>query len=147
MEPEVMHKPQWGIDRVLDRLLGAEVRVAAEAFAPARWNGELPGVLIPVRDLILPDSRQAGSLPVYFEGRLQFAVRKIGVVYVGIEARSSMEESAEGVVHFRAGTAVILSGPALVQLAFPFQVERLSSDPCNYWRDLHFPRVQFELSL
>ena len=145
MESEVIHRPKWEIDKALDRLIGAEVRVAAEAFTPARWNGKLPGALIPVRELILPDNRQAGSLPVYFEGRLQLANRSIGVVYVGIDAPASLEESAEGVVYFRGGMAVILRGPAVVQLAFPFRIEKLPSAPCNYWRDLHFPRVQFEL--
>ena len=106
------------IDRILDRLIGAEVRVAAEAFTPARWDGKLPGALIPVRELILPDNRQAGSLPVYFEGCLQLANRRIGLVYVRIEAPASLEESAQGMVHFRGGMAVILRGPAVVQLAF-----------------------------
>jgi hypothetical protein len=66
MESEVIHRQEWEIDTALDRLLGAQVRVAAEAFTPARWNGKLPGGLIPVRALILPDNRQAGCLPVYF---------------------------------------------------------------------------------
>ena len=96
MESEVIHRPKWEVDRVLERLIGAEVRVAAEAFTPVRWNGELPGALIPVRELILPDNRQAGSLPVYFEGRLQLAVRRIAVVYVGLEAPASLEASARG---------------------------------------------------
>ena len=89
MESEVIHRPKWEIDTALDRLLGAQVRVAAEAFTPARWNGKLPGALIPVRELILPDNRRAGSLPVYFEGRLQLAVRTIGVVYLLPRDRSS----------------------------------------------------------
>ena len=145
MGSQAIHRPRWEIDEALNRLIGAEVRVAAEAFTPATWQGKLPGALIPVRELILPDNRQAGSLPVYFEGRLELAVRRIGVVYVGLEAPASLEESAEGVVHFRGGMAVILRGPAVVQLAFPFRVEKLPSDPCNYWRDLQLPRVQFEL--
>jgi hypothetical protein len=145
MESEVIHRPEGEVDRVLARLIGAEVRVAAEAFTPARWHGKLPGALIPVRELILPDNRQAGSLPVYFEGRLELAVRRIGVVCVGLEAPASQEKSTEGVVHFQGGRAVILSGPAVVQSASPFRVEKLPSEPSNYWRDLHFPRVQFEL--
>ena len=40
--------------------------------------------------------------------------------------------------------AVLLRGPALVQLAFPFQVERLPADEENYWRDVRIPRAQFE---
>jgi hypothetical protein len=39
---------------------------------------------------------------------------------------------------------VSLRGPAVVELAWPFQVERLPADPGSYWRDLRLPRAQFE---
>lgn len=48
-------------------------------------------------------------------------------------------------VPFRGKTAVILRGPALVELAFPFEVEKLPQRPDNYWHDLRTSRVQFEL--
>jgi hypothetical protein len=57
-------RPRWTIDDRLERLVGHDVRVAAEAFAPVRWNGEPALCLIPVRDLILPDNSQAAGVLV-----------------------------------------------------------------------------------
>jgi len=140
----MIHRPKLEIDRVLDRLVGADVRVAAEAFSPPGWNGEIPSTLISVRELVLFDNRRTADLPVYFEGRLQQFVRRIGVVYVCLERPRFAEESVDGMVYFRGRTAAILRAPAFVPLAFPFHVEKLPPDACNYWRDLHFPGVQFE---
>ena len=44
----------------------------------------------------------------------------------------------------RGKAAIILRGPAVLELAFPINVERLPADPDNYWRDLRLPRAQFE---
>jgi len=137
-------RPQWTIDLRLKRLLGQEVRVAAESFFPIRWNGEVLPAAIPVRDLILPDNTQPGLLPVFFEGRLRRFERRIGVVFVTLDAPVA-ERSAEGMLFLRGMAAVLLRGPAVVQLAVPFRVERLPDDEANYWEDLRFPTAQFRL--
>jgi hypothetical protein len=121
--------------------------VAAEAFSPARWNGELPQRFISPRELLLPDDTAVAGLPLYFEGRLQHFVRQIGVVHVFLEPPASAESLADGLVYFRGATAVILRGPAVVKLAYPFHVEKLPADEDNYWRDLRGARVQFKLPL
>ena len=145
MEAELQQRPQWEVDKMLTGFIGEDVRVAAKAFSPVRWNrSERPPHLIPVRDLFLPDNAQPEGLPVFFEGRLQRFERQIGIVYVWLDARTAPETATDGLVYFRAKTAVILRGPAVVELAFPFQVERLPSEPGNYWRDVRAPRAQFE---
>ena len=131
---------------MLGGLLGADVRVGAKSFSPTRWTGRgKPPRLIPVCDLFLPDDSQPAGLPVFFEGRLQHFERRIGVVLVCLESPASTERAPDGPVYFRGQTAVILRGPAVVQLAFPFHVERLPAHPDNYWRDLRAPCAQFEL--
>ena len=61
-------RPQWDIDRRLERLIGQEVPVAGESFVPVCWNGEVRQSFIHVGDLILPDNSKPGVLPVFFEG-------------------------------------------------------------------------------
>lgn len=147
MSAEVVHRPEWPIDHILGGLIGVNVRVAAESFSPIRWNGDVPRLFITSRDLVLPDNSRADGLPLYFEGKLRQFFRQIGVVYVDLESIAGPEQSAQGVVYFRGKSAVILRGPAVVKLAFPFRVERLPAHEDNYWSDLHLPRVQFELPL
>ena len=147
MDVELGHKPQWEIDGLLEGLINHDVRVAAESFAPANWNGKTPTYFIPTRDLVLPDNSRASGLPVYFEGRLKQFTRKIGVVYVHLESPTPLQNAIEGIVRFRGKLAVILRGPATVQLSFPFRVEPLPLDADNYWRDLQMPRIQFNLPL
>ena len=142
MEPQPTQRPQWEIDRQLTALIGAHIRVAARAFAPVRHTGQQPLRLAPVRELILPDGSQAAVLAVYFEGRLRHFEREVGVVSVWLDAATSLETATDGPTLFRGQTAVILRGPAIVELAFPFQVERLPADPNNYWRDMRLPWVQ-----
>lgn len=148
MEPRLStgltQRPQWPIDLRLERCLGQEVRVAAEAFFPIRWNGQVLPTPIPVRDLILPDNTQPGLLPVFFEGRLRRFERRIGVVFVTLEAPTA-PRSTEGMVFLRGTAAVLLRGPAVVQLAVPFRVERLPAADANYQEDLRFPTAQFWL--
>jgi hypothetical protein len=148
MEPSLItplaRRPQWTIDLRLERLLGQEVRVAAESLFPIRWNGEVLPAAIPVRDLILPDNTQPGLLPVFFEGRLRRFERRIGVVFATLDAPAA-ERSAEGMLFLRGMAAVLLRGPAVVQLAVPFRVERLPDHDANYWEDLRFPAAQFRL--
>jgi len=146
MGSEAIQRPKWDIDRQLEGLVGHHVRVAAAAFAPPRPSGEPWPALIPVADLILPDNSSVGRLPVYFEGRLEAFERRIGVVEVLLTAPLSVEASTEGIISFRGAAAVVLRGPAVVRLAFPFRVERLPLGDNNYWRDLQVPRAQLEFT-
>ena len=140
-----IQRPKWAIDRLLEGLIGEQVRVAAEAFTPPRANGEPWPRMIPVTDLILPDNSTPGGLPVFFEGRLEAFERRIGVVDVILSGPVRRGASAtDGQTAFRGATAVVLSGPARVRLAYPFVVERLPADEANYWRDLRGPRAQLE---
>jgi len=139
-------RPRWEIDHTLDGLIGRDVRVAAKAVAPPSRNGDTAPLFMPVGKLFLPDNSLPGSLPVFFEGRLVRFERKIGVVAVYLDAPAILDASSEGTALFRGKLAVILHGPAVVELAFPFRVEPLPGDPDNYWRDLRAPRVQFEFS-
>jgi len=138
---------QWEIDRILSNLVGQDVRVAAKAFSPARWDGTALPCFIPVARLLLPDNTQPAGLPVFFEGRLLEFERQIGVVCVRLEAPLLPTRAPDGLAYFRGKSVVILCGPAVVELAFPFHVERLPSDPDNYWRELRWPCAQFEFSL
>ena len=145
--PVALHRPKWDIERILEKLIGQEIRVAAKAFSPPPGHHEHAPGLIPVRTLILPDNTQPSGVPVYFEGILKGFVRQIGVVFVHLESLVSQDTAADGTVPFRGKIAVIVRGPAVVQLASPFQVERLPADPNNYWRDVSFPQVQFEFPI
>jgi len=55
-----------------------------------------------------------------------------------------MGRAAEGTVLLPGVSAVLLRGPAIVRLAFPFRVEPLPAE-VNYWEDLRFPTAQFRL--
>jgi hypothetical protein len=147
MSTHLNQRLKWSIDHTLEAMLGEEVRVAAQSLAPPLPPNAPPLRWIPVQELYLPDNTQPGGLPVFFEGRLLEFERQIALVFVRLGAPSSAAFSAEGVVFFRGRAAVILHGPALVELAHPFQVERLPTNADNYWRDLHGPGAQFEFPL
>jgi hypothetical protein len=147
MKPEEQTRPKWDIDRLLENLVGQDIRVAARAFLPPRQDHNLAGRFRLVRDLYLPDNTRPAGLPVIFEGRLQQFERRIGVVFVGLESSVASERASEGKAFFRGGIAVVLHGPAIVELEFPFHVERLPTDGDNYWRDLRNRRTQFEFPL
>lgn len=142
---ETTTRPVWEIERILQSCVGAHIRVGAHAFAPIGDNPQMPSRLIPTNRLILPDNTDIDGQPVYFEGRLEQFTRRIGVVHVQLAAPDC--PGAQGMVLFRERSAVILPGPAIVQLAFPFHVERLPSGEDNYWRDLRLPQAQFHLPL
>ena len=144
MNTQQNHRPPWEVDRHLERLRGENVRVAAKSFSPSPRHGHAPLRLLPVRDLYLPDNSQPAGRPVFFESRLLEFERQIGVVFVQLDAPTACAASAQGAVLFRGQAAVILRGPAVLELAFPFHVERLPADPDNYWQDLRVPRAQFE---
>ena len=138
------NRPRWQIDQVLDDLMGADIRVEAKSFSPLPWTVGKQPRLLPVGQLILPDNTPAVGFPVFFEGQLLSFERRIGMVVVALESPSTRDGISEGLNFFRGRTSVILRGPAVVELAFPFRVERLPLDPENYWRDLRQPRAQFE---
>ena len=146
MSTQTTQRPRWDIAHLLDGLTGKAVRVAAKSFSPVPPNGDAPRRFMPVRDLFLPDNSQPASLPVFFEGRLLQFERQIGVVSVHLDSPESPDGASEGLLNFRGETAVILHGPAVVELAFPFQVERLPAAAENYWRDLRVTRAQFEFA-
>ena len=141
---ESVQRPKWDVDLLLESLVGQQVRVAARAFCPIGWNGQSMPRWIPADSLVLPDDSVPGVLSVHFEGRLESFVRRIGVVQVTLAAPAGEPRSSDGIVRFRGRTAVIVAAPALVELAFPFVVERLPADTGNYWRDLQVPRAQLE---
>ena len=138
-------KPTWEIDRVLQSLVGAQIRVGAEAFAPFSPGQAIQGRLTPASQLILPDNTPVDGLPVFFEGRLEQFSRQIGLVRVQLGPPD--EVAVQGMILFRGRGAVILPGPAVVQLSVPFHVERLPLGEDNYWRDIRMPYAQmfFEL--
>ena len=144
MNTHLNHRPKWDIDHILERLLGEEIRVAGKSFAPPARPGVAPLRFIPVRDLFLPDNSQPAGRPVFLEGQLVEFERQIAVVWVRLAAPLWPASAPEGLTFFRGQAAVILRGPAVVELAFPFHVERLPNDPDNYWRDLRRPHAQFE---
>lgn len=144
MEPSQPERPEWRIDRLLNTFVGCDVRVAARAFAPGLPADGREIRFMSVADLFLPDNSQPGSAPVFFEGRLRSFERRVGVVFVVLETSSNRESAPEGWVLLRGKLAVFLHAPAVVELAFPFRVERLPPEPENYWRDLRLPCAQFE---
>lgn len=145
MTPELVQRPQWEIDKVLEALIGQNIRVAARSFTPTRPQEAGPIQFALVRHLYLPDNSQPGSLPVYFEGVLRQFERRVAVVYVCLGSRTTSERVPDGPIHFRGKIAVIVQGPALIELAYPFRIERLPGDAVNYWADLRFPTAQFRL--
>ena len=147
MNTQLNHRPQWDVDRILAQLLGDYVRVAAKSFSLRSLHDAAPLRFIPVRDLYLPDNSQPVGLLVFFEGKLLEFERQIGVVFVRLDAPALVTDSPDGTVFFRGKAAVILRGPAVLELAFPFHVEKLPDDPDNYWRDLRMPCAQFEFPI
>ena len=67
------------------------------------------------------------------------------MVCVALDLPRVMGRAAEGTVLVRGIPAVLLRGPAIVRLAFPFRVEPLPADEANYWEDLRLPTAQFRL--
>ncbi|MCP5528156.1 MAG: hypothetical protein H7A47_15295 [Verrucomicrobiales bacterium] len=140
-------RPTWPIDHLLTGLHGRAVRVAAEAFVPRGDHIPTHALLIPTARLILPDGSTPDGRVVYFEGLLEGHVRRIGIVDVVLAEPPTTDDCADGITAFRGRTAVILPGPAIVRLAYPFVIEPIPEVSINYWRDLTRPGVQFELPL
>jgi hypothetical protein len=138
-------KSKWKIDQTLESLIGTDIRLAVRNFSPRR--GDLKETFVPVTELFLPDNSKPAGLRVLFEGNLQSFHRQIGVVFAALEAPKLCARGSDGFIPFRKNLAVFIKGPAIVELDFPFFVERLPSDDENYWRDLRMPRAQFEFCL
>jgi len=147
MGTEIGERRVWHIDQVLGALVGQDVRVAAQSFCPTLKNGKAHQVFVSPRELVLADNTSARGLPLYVEGRLSRFSRQIGVVHVELDSPAFATDSVEGSTCFRGGIAVILRGPAIVRLAFPFRVEKLPRGADNYWEDIRLPRAQFKLAL
>ena len=137
---EIAAKPAWEIDRILQSLVGAQIRVGAEAFAPFAQGRAIQERLTSASQLILPDNTPVDGQPVFFEGRLEQFSRQIGLVRVQLGPAERF--GAQGMIFFRGQSVAILPGPAVVQLSVPFHIERLPTSEENYWRDLRFPRAQ-----
>ena len=142
MEALQLNRPRWEIEELLSRLLGADIRVRARSFSPPKDLRRI-SELVPVQNLFLPDNAQSSGLPVFFEGNLSAFRREGGFVLVSLAEVKREDVAADGFTPFRKELAVLVQGPAIVELDFPFWIERLPAGSENYWRDLHLPRAQF----
>lgn len=125
----------------------ADVRVAARNFSPRINAAKRVPPLLLVRELFLPDNTHPQGIPVFFEGNLKWFRRQIGVVIVCLDAPKFPDGACDGFVPFRGKLGAIVRGPTIVELDFPFLIERLPADSENYWRDLRLPRVQLKLPM
>jgi hypothetical protein len=139
------HRPKWEIDKRLEALLGENIRVRAHAFCPPNWDGE-PTHVIEASALILPDNTAVDRDEIYFEGKLLGFRREIAVVFVSI-GKPDADSTANGRVAFRGRGAVILPGPATVQLHQEHFIERIPTDSIFYWSHLGSTGAQFNLPL
>jgi hypothetical protein len=140
-----IHRPKWEIDKRLEALLGENIRLRTHAFCPPNWNGE-PARLIQASGLLLPDNTTVDKDELYFEGRLLCFRREVGVVFVSID-RPDAGNTANGRVIFRGRGAVILPGPATVQLHQEHFIEPIPADSRLYWSHLGATGPQFNLPL
>lgn len=147
MKEQRNQRPKWEIDKQLERLIGADIRAGATAFCPLKHDGESHPRWIAVDELILPDETGARGIPLFIEGQLRVFTRSIAVVEAVLDAPQRLRATAEGGVFFRGGTAVLLRGPTMVQLRFPYFIERLPARSADYWHDLQWPNAQFRLPL
>jgi hypothetical protein len=143
---QILQRQEWEIDRRLKALLGENVRVRVSSFLPgkATVNGSPP---VDVKTLRLPDNSTVDE-PLFLEGKLEDFQRRIGVVYVTLGLSTlPAGEAANGRVSFRGASAVVLQGPARVQLHPTLFVERIPSDPNVYWNHLTAPEAQLDLPM
>ena len=146
MEPQPAQRGVWEIDKRLASLKGCPVRVRAELVLPKGWHGKALTKPIDGANLILPDGTRVDRDPIFVEGVLTEFKRSIAIMVVELD-RLPMEGTADGRIHFRGATAVFLRGPATVQLARPFVVERLPDFLQTYWNQLRLVDSQLELNL
>lgn len=144
MQNEIIQRPAWAIDSRLEELVGSAVRVRVETFTPRRWNGE-PHV-IDLQKLTLPDGTKVDHDPTYAEGVLRGFTRHVAVVWVELDP-VPLEGTASGRTPFRGQAAVILRGPAMVELHASHFVERIPVELNQYWSHLSSLDAQMELPL
>jgi hypothetical protein len=145
MGPAQDQKVEWKIDRVLKSLSGKDVRVLGRSFLPGSEGTRREKLaFISTDDLFLPDNQRTDGFPVLFEGRLEWFERRVGVVFVGLNSSDFLDSVSDGFTPFRGKLAVIIRGPVIVELKFPFSIELLPFEAENYWRDLRFPSAQLE---
>ncbi len=143
MHFETRARPDWKIDQQLKLLLGQNIRVRADAFTTPLWNGQ-PGHMIPAASLILPDNSTVHHDELFIEGKLLTFQRDVAIVSVVLERLAFDGETANGRVLLRGRQAVILQGPARVQLASDHFIEKLPTDFRFYWSHLGSSSPQFE---
>jgi hypothetical protein len=144
MEIQSDQRRVWDIDKRLESLKGCAVRVRAELVLPKGWHGKPLACPIDGGNLVLPDGTRVDRDPIYVEGILTGFRRSIAVVQVEL-GEPPIGGTADGRISFRGRTAVFLRGPATVQLAHPFTVERIPIHPQAYWEHLRRIDGQFEL--
>jgi hypothetical protein len=145
VNPQTAERRTWQIDGRLQALLGCPVRVAAESLFPSALRGEVFKHLITPKNFILPDGTTAEPGYIYVEGVLRDFRRHVALVFVELDALP-FEGSAEGRVIFRGTPAVILRGPATVQLDESAFVERVPADANAYWAHLLSTHPQMDFS-
>lgn len=141
-----IHRPQWEIDKRLESLLDKNIRVRAHAFCPPHWNGEMSQV-IEASALLLPDNTTVGDGELYLEGRLLAFRREVAIVFVFLGRPDAAGDTANGRMVYRGKAAIILPGPATVQLHQDQFIEMIPTDGRLYWSHLGATGPQFNLPL
>jgi hypothetical protein len=129
------------IESKLVSLIGAQVRIQARRFSP---DGR---IFTFSKDLVFPNGLRADNVPVFFEGELTSFERRIGVFIAVLGTQSLSSSAGDGLLTLRGKLSAIIAGPAIVELEYPFHVERIPSNAVNYWGDIRLPAFQFELCL
>ena len=120
------------------------MRVRVQSLIFKRWNGEAREVGI--GNLVLPDGSLVEREPVFVEGTLREFTRQVGMILVNL-GPLSFDGSAEGRLLFRGRPAVILRGPATVQLHSSQFLEKVPTDNEVYWSHLTSGDGQMNLPL
>lgn len=127
------------IERKLKTLVGFNVRLKVRRISPDGRRFTF------ANELVFPDGFRADGLPVFYEGEVKAVERRIGVILVALGTPTFSNHVGDGLIQMRGKLCAIASGPAIVELEFPFSVEKLPTDETNYWGDLRLPTFQFEL--
>ena len=143
MSPEI-HRPRWEIDKRVHALIGENVRVKANAFSPPHLSGG-PASRIEASSLVLPDNSTVDNDDLFFEGKLLAFRREVAVVIVLLGRPVISGDSANGRVLYRGKTAVILPGPATVELHRDHFIDKIPSESRLYWAHLRTSGPQFNL--
>jgi hypothetical protein len=134
-----MRNVLFEIEQTLSTLVGQTIRVQVHRFSP---DGR---IFTPTSELVFPNGTRAENVSVFFEGELHAFERRIGVILVALGENTVCGHAEDGLFTLRTKLAGIVSGPAVVEMAFPFRLEHVPRDEENYWGDIRFPSFQFEL--